>query len=85
MLLLATDPPRSDVFSNLVRIELTPLPEYAIRELMEQAAQERGVSLQPHELARLSERARGNPMLAQRVVEEEYLGVDIKAGTKLRH
>lgn len=36
MLLFATDPPRSDVFINLPRIELASLPEYAIRELMEQ-------------------------------------------------
>lgn len=85
MLLLATDPPKSDVFINLPRIELAPLPEYAIRELMEQAALERGINLKPHELARLQERVGGNPMLAQRVIDEEYLGLDIEAGDHRRY
>lgn len=85
MLLLATDPPRSDVFINLPRIELSPLPEYAIRELMEQAALERGLNLKSHELARLQERAGGNPNLAIRTVEEEYLGLDIEAGDHRRY
>lgn len=85
MLLLATDPPRSDVFINLPRIELAPLPEYAIRELMEQAALERGINLKPHELARLQERVGGNPMLASRVIDEEYLGLDIEAGDHRRY
>jgi superfamily II DNA or RNA helicase len=31
MLVLATDPPRSDIFINIPRIELKPLPEKAIR------------------------------------------------------
>lgn len=85
MLLLATDPPKSDVFINLPRIELSPLPEYAIRELMEQAALERGVNLKPSDLAKLQERAGGNPMLAIRAIEEEYLGLDIEAGDHRRY
>ena len=76
MLILATDPPRSDLFLNLPRIELKPLPEYAVRELMAQAALERGLNLTNSELAKLQERTGGNPMLAQRVVDEEYLGLD---------
>lgn len=85
MLLLATDPPKSDVFINLPRIELDPLPEYAIRELMETAAMDRGINLKPHELARLQERVGGNPMLAARVIDEEYLGLDIEAGDHRRY
>lgn len=85
MLILATDPPRSDVFINLPRIELAPLPEYAIRELMEQAALERGINLKPHELAKLQERVGGNPMLARRVIDEEYLGLDVEAGDHRRY
>lgn len=85
MLLLATDPPRSDVFLNLPRIELKPLPEYAIRELMEQAALDRGLQLANHQLARLQERTGGNPMLAQRVVDEEYLGLDNETGDHRRY
>jgi hypothetical protein len=85
MLLLASNPPRSDVFLNLPRIELKPLPEYAIRELMEQAALERGMNLANHQLARLQERAGGNPMLAIRAIDEEYLGLDIEAGDHKRY
>ncbi|WDD36518.1 hypothetical protein PQG02_35845 (plasmid) [Nostoc sp. UHCC 0926] len=73
MLLLATDPPRKDVFINIPRIELKPLPEYAIREIMIEAAVERAIALKPSELSKLQERASGSPMLAARAVEEEYL------------
>lgn len=80
MLLLATNPPRSDIFINIPRIELGRLPEYAIREIMEQFALEYGLNLTPNELARLQERTGGNPMLARKAIEEEYLGVDAEAG-----
>jgi len=85
MLLFATDPPRSDVFINLPRIELASLPEYAIRELMEQAALERGINLKPSDLAKLQERAGGNPMLAIRAIDEEYLGLEVEAGDHRRY
>ncbi len=85
MLLLATDPSRSDVFINLPRIELAPLPEYAIRELMEQAALERGISLKPSDLAKLQERAGGNPMLAIRAIDEEYLGLEVEGADHRRY
>ena len=85
MLLLATNPPRSDVFLSLPRVELKPLPEYAIRELMEQAALERGIQLDNHQMARLQERAGSNPMLAVRVIDEEYLGLDIEGGDHHRY
>jgi ABC-type dipeptide/oligopeptide/nickel transport system ATPase subunit len=85
MLLLATDPPRSDVFISIPRIELKPLPEYAIRELMEQAALERGISLRAAELAKLQERAGGNPMLAQRAIDEEYLGLEVEGADHRRY
>ena len=85
MLLLATDPPRSDVFINVPRIELRPLPEQAIREIMIQAAIERGIELKPSELAKLQERAGGNPMLAARAVDEEYLGLEVESGDHRRY
>lgn len=85
MLLLATNPPKSDVFVNLPRIELAPLPEYAIRELMEQAALKKGINLKPHDLAKLQERVGGNPMLAQRVIDEEHIGLDSEAGDHRRY
>lgn len=85
MLLLATDPPRKDVFINIPRIELKPLPEYAIREIMIQAAAERAIALKPSELSKLQERAGGNPMLAARAVDEEYLGLDIEGADHRRY
>jgi AAA domain len=85
MLLLATDPPRSDVFINVPRIELRPLPEQAIREIMIQAAIERGIELKPSELSKLQERAGGNPMLAARAVDEEYLGLDVEGADHRRY
>lgn len=45
MLLLATNPPKSDVFASLPWFDLAPLPESALRELTEQAALERGDNL----------------------------------------
>ena len=80
MFLTATNPPRSDIFINLPRIELTPLPDHCIREIMEQAAMKIGLSLQPNVLANLQQRAGGNPMLAQKAVSEEHLGIDNEAG-----
>jgi len=85
MMLTATNPPRSDIFLNLPRIELRPLPDYAIRELMEQTALERGIELTPREFARLLERTGGNPLLAQRAIEEELLGIDLEAGDHSRY
>lgn len=85
MMLLATDPPRSDIFIAVPRIELSGLPDYAIRELMEQSALERGINLTNSTLARLQERAGGNPMLAVRAIEEEYLGLDVEEGDHRRY
>ncbi|KOP26556.1 9-O-acetyl-N-acetylneuraminate esterase [Hapalosiphon sp. MRB220] len=85
MLLLATDPPRTDIFINIPRIELKPLPEYAIREIMVQAAIERAIALKPSELAKLQERAGGNPMLAMRAIDEEYLGLELEGADHRRY
>ncbi len=85
MLLLATNPPKTDVFSNIPSMTLKQLPEYAIREIMEQAAIERGLNLKNSDLAQLQERAGGNPMLAIRAIDEEYLGLDIEAADHNRY
>ncbi|MDB9377977.1 ATP-binding protein [Nodularia sphaerocarpa] len=85
MLILATDPPRSDIFINIPRIELKPLPEKAIREIMKAAAHERAIALTPADLSKLQERAGGNPMLASRAIEEEYLGLDIEGADHKRY
>ncbi len=80
MFLSATDPPRTDIFLNIPRIELEPLADYYIREIMEQKAIDRKVNLLPHQLANIQQRAGGNPMLAQRIIDEEYVGVEAEAG-----
>jgi len=85
MFLTATDPPRTDIFLNLPRIELSPLSEFAIRSIMEQEVMERGFNFTSHDLARLQERVGGNPMLAKKVVEEENSGVDAEAGDHARY
>ena len=85
MLLLASNPTRSDIFISIPRIMLAPLPEYAIRELMELAALERGISLNNSQLAKLQERVGGNPMMAQRVIDEEYLGLEVETGDHTRY
>ncbi|MEA5537060.1 AAA family ATPase [Crocosphaera sp. XPORK-15E] len=76
MLLLATYPPARDIFIKLPRIELEPLPNHAIREIMEDEAMNLGIELKPGQMADLQQRTGGNPMLARRVVREEYLGLE---------
>ncbi len=76
MLLLATYPPARDIFIKLPRIELEPLPNHAIREIMADEAINLGIELKPGQMADLQQRTGGNPMLARRVVREEYLGLD---------
>ncbi len=87
MLLLATNPPKSDIFFNVARIELEPLPDYAIREIMEQMALDISFNLKNSDLARLQQYAGGNPMLCQRAIEQEYLGneTDADAGDHNRY
>lgn len=76
MLLLASRPPARDIFLKLPRIELQPLTNYQIREIMVEAALEMKVELSNAALAQLQQRCGGNPMLAKRVIREEYLGLD---------
>jgi hypothetical protein len=85
ILLFATDPPRRDIFVSIPRIELKPLAEYAIRQLMEYAAIECGINLKTWELAKLQERVGGNPLFATRVISEEHLGLDVEAGDHRRY
>lgn len=76
LLLLATFPPARDIFLRLPRIELKPLPDKPIRQIMRSTAQSLGIDMMPSQLSKLQQRCGGNPMLAQRVVREEYLGLD---------
>lgn len=79
MLLLATYPPARDIFLKLPRIELSPLSDRTIREIMEDEAESLSIALTPGQLADLQQRTGGNPMLARRTVREEYLGLDSHA------
>ena len=65
-----------NIFLKLPRIELEALPERAIREIMEGEANDLGLQVTPGKLADWQQRAIGNPMLAKRVVKEEYLGLE---------
>lgn len=76
MLLITNYPPARDIFLKLPRMELEPLSERSIREIMQQAASELGLELSNAQLAHLQQRCGGNPMLAKRVINEEYLGVE---------
>ena len=49
------------------------------------AALERGISLNNSQLAKLQERVGGNPMMAQRVIDEEYLGLEVETGDHTRY
>jgi hypothetical protein len=79
ILLLANYPPARDIFLKLPRIELEPMAEKATRAIMLEAAAELDLELTPAQLASLQQRVGGNPMLAKRVVREEYLGLDGQA------
>jgi len=85
LLLLATNPPLADIFLSVPRIQLRPMSEKAIREIMIEAAYHRGIKLTASELARLQSRAGGNPTLAIRAIEEEYLGIDQEAADHKRY
>ncbi|ERN41340.1 KaiC [Rubidibacter lacunae KORDI 51-2] len=79
MLLLATLPPRKDLFLRLPRIELDALPNAAMRAIARDAAAELGIELSAADLASLLERCGGNPMLVQREVRSEFLGLKATA------
>jgi hypothetical protein len=76
MLLLATHPPARDIFLKLPRMELEPLSDRTIRTCMTEEATRLGLELSTAQFAHLQQRTGGNPMLAVRVIREEYLGLD---------
>jgi hypothetical protein len=82
LLLAATKPPRTDIFLNTPALILRPLPDYFIRDLMTAAATVRGLDLSQSQLADLQQRAGGNPALAIRSIDEEYLGLDVEGGDR---
>jgi hypothetical protein len=75
MLLLATRPPRRDIFLKMPRTELKSIQTERLRGLMVAEAKELGVTVNSSKLAELQERSGGNPFLAKRAVREEVLGL----------
>ena len=82
MLLSATSPPKSDVFLNTPALILRSLPDHQIRDLMISAATLRGLDISNSQIADLQQRSGGNPALAIRSIDEEYLGLDVEAGDR---
>jgi AAA domain len=82
LLLAATKPPRTDIFLNTPALVLRSLPDYFIRDLMATAGELRGLNLSQSQLADLQQRAGGNPALAIRSIDEEYLGLEVEGGDR---
>lgn len=76
MLLTILKKLNTDVFIRAATIELGILGEKEIREVMRETAAGYGMELSAYQLASWLHRASGNPMLARRVVTEEFLGTD---------
>jgi hypothetical protein len=83
LLLAATKPPRTDVFLNTPALILRPLSDLYIRDLMLAAAQARELELSNSQIADLQQRSGGNPALAVRAIDEEYLGLEVEAGDRV--
>jgi hypothetical protein len=82
LLLLASDPPAKDIFVKMPKLELPPLKDDEIRDLMKQEAIAQGVYLEPKEFAELQQRAGNNPSLAKRLVSETVLGIGEEQNTQ---
>ncbi|MCA6580481.1 MAG: ATP-binding protein [Pseudanabaena sp. M34BS1SP1A06MG] len=70
LLLLATTPPRKDLFLKMPRIAIQGMSSAEIREIMIEEAEEIGLKLPASKIAELEQRCGGNPFLARRVVRE---------------
>jgi len=75
LLLLATKPPRKDIYLKMPRTALQPIAHEQIREVMRQEAEALGTRLTPNEISELLEKVGGNPQLARRAVREMILGI----------
>jgi ABC-type oligopeptide transport system ATPase subunit len=75
LLLLATKPPRKDIYLKMPRTALQPIATEQIREVMRQEAEALGTRLTLNEISELLEKVGGNPQLARRAVREMVLGI----------
>ncbi|NJO85315.1 MAG: ATP-binding protein [Synechococcaceae cyanobacterium RM1_1_27] len=83
VLLLATRPPRRDIFLKVPRLALQPLSSIEVRSIMLDEASALGLQVQVTELAALEERCGGNPYLAKRVIRESVLEVKQAEGDRV--
>jgi hypothetical protein len=75
LLLLAWQPPATDIFTKLPIVRLELIQDSEIRELMQSEAKAQGVTLSIAELASLQGKAGNNPAIAKRVIREAALGI----------
>jgi hypothetical protein len=85
LLLIATNPPMKDIFIGLPGLELQPMSNKVIREIMISEAWNRGMELSNADVARLLSNTGGNPTLAIRAIETEYLGLEEEGGLHRRY
>lgn len=86
LFLLAWQPQPKDIFAKLPVVELKPIAEADIRELIRAEAEKQRVKLSVKELAELSSRSGSNPAVAKRLVSESMLGLtDDKSADHYRY
>ena len=76
MALFANSPPAEGIFLRLPRFTLKPLPGAAIKQIIKEQAQSLGLDLDDATLGRMMAWCGGSPLLAQRVVKEQYLEIE---------
>lgn len=74
--LFATAPPAEGIFLRLPRFTLKPLPQPAIKQIIQDQAAQLNFPLDNPTLGRMMSYCGGSPLLAQRVVKEQYLEIE---------
>jgi energy-coupling factor transporter ATP-binding protein EcfA2 len=82
LLLLAIEDLKRDIFIRLTRIELSPLKEDEIREIMIREAVAVNLSITPSKISQLIAIAGLNPLLAKQVIQEAAIGRHFEEGGK---
>lgn len=78
LLLLGDRRDLEGVLFKIPRVELEPLTELQIRTMIWNEAVKAGITITPPKAAELASRAGGNPLLAERLVQEIQQGLDNK-------
>jgi hypothetical protein len=82
LLLLAIEDLKRDIFIRLTRIELSPLKEDEIREIMIREAVAVSLDISPSKISQLIAIAGNNPLLAKQVIQEAAIGRHFEEGGK---